>query len=522
MNFVTRDMMREMDRRAIAEFGVPGRVLMDRAGHGVARAAWALLGDVPNGRRTVTVVAGRGNNGGDGFVAARYLAAWGARVSVLAAAGSDSFSGDALYHLGKMIAAGISPSFLPAAEDWSGPLESPKDADLFIDAVLGTGSSGAPRGAPAAAIGYLARAARNSLVLAVDVPSGMNADTGTADGGVVPADLTVTFGFPKTGMSNPDSWSLTGAVLVEDIGIPREIAKDVRSMPGAIDPSDFRSAFRRRPRQAHKGDFGRVCIVAGAAGYSGAAAMAAMAALRSGAGLVSVLTSRSAAPLVAAAFPEAMVHAVEETDTGSLTLSGVESASRLLLDSDVVLAGPGMTPHAETRKIVEMLLGLQNGRTLILDADALNVLAGNPGLLRKRERRVIVTPHPGELARLSGLKTADIQADRLKAAQTAAEAAGCVVILKGAGTVVAAPGATPRINLTGNPGMATGGSGDVLAGTVAGLCAQTTDILAAAEAATWSHGFSGDRAAWKKSQAGLIATDIVAVLPEVLRMFMDR
>lgn len=522
MRFANREQMRELDRRAIEECGVPGRLLMERAGHGVARAAWMMLGEIPNGRRTVTVLAGRGNNGGDGFVAARHLAGWGARVKAIVAAGPAGISGDALHHLKLMENAGVTPEFFESENEWLDWARGPCDADLIVDAILGTGASGAPRGAPAAAIRAAAAKSDRSLVLAVDVPSGMDADTGEAPGEAVPADLTVTFGLPKTGMAVPEAWKFTGSVLVEDIGLPVLEPAGVEPRAGLVTPLDFSVAFAPRPRHAHKGDFGRVCVIAGSAGYAGAAAMAARAACRAGAGLVSVLTARSVAPVVAAMVPEAMVHGIDETAEHAPSLRGLAGQTAVLETSDVFLVGPGMTTNEDTYLIVTQLLDITAGRPLVVDADALNACVGRLDVFARTRARVVLTPHPGELARLTRESVAAIQADRTRAALAAACLGRCAVVLKGAGTVVAAPDGAARLNLTGNPGMATGGTGDVLAGMIAGLSAQTPDICRAAEAAVWCHGLAGDRASWNGSQAGLVATDILQLLPSTLRMAMRR
>ena len=522
MRFVTCEQMRALERRAILDLALPGALLMGRAGYATARAAWLMLGDVANGRRTVTVLAGGGNNGGDGFGAARHLTVWGAKVRVLVAGERAGISGDALTHLERMTAVGLRPEFLPDPEDWVELGRQPCDADLVVDALLGTGAAGAPRGAVASAIRVAAGMAEHALVLAVDVPSGLDADTGAAQGEAVQADLTVTFGRPKTGMARPEAWAFTGSVLVEDIGISGELGSDLESWPEMVCPLDFRDAFPARKRCAHKGDFGRVCVIAGAAGFAGAAAMAARAAARAGAGLVFVLAPRSVAPTIAALVPEAMVHGIDETPDKTPAFHGVESRLGLVADSDAVLVGPGMTPHEETRMIVDRLLGLLKDKPLVVDADGLNVHAGQLEAFAKSGARVFLTPHPGELARLTGKSVGAIQGDRPRAARDAADCGRCIVVLKGAGTLVASPLRVPRLNLTGNPGMATGGSGDVLAGLLAGLSAQTADMQAAAEMAVWCHGHAGDRLAWKGSQAGLIAPDLLEIMPEILRGVMSR
>jgi NAD(P)H-hydrate epimerase len=360
-----------------------------------------------------------------------------------------------------------------------------------------------------------------SLVISIDVPSGMNSDTGEAPGGAVVADITATMGLPKTGLLTPAALEYVGNVEVVDIGIPWELVEEIECDWELIAPQDLRGFMPRRPRAAHKGDYGHVLAVAGAPGYAGAAAMAARAAVRSGAGLVSVLTPASVASVVAGLAPEAMVHAGACDAQGCLAANALDEWGRELSDFDAVLAGPGLTAGAATRAVLEALLEKSAG-PLVVDADALNVCAGDPEVLASRKIPIVITPHPGELARLLSCSPPDVQHDRAGMARRAAEATGATVVLKGAGTLVTENGRRMHINLSGNPGMAAGGTGDVLSGLLAGLLAQRIAPFDAARMAVHVHGRAGDNAAWRASQAGLAATDLIEEIPHVLRDMLMR
>ena len=518
MKSVTCEQMRGIDRRTISEFDVPGTVLMDRAGRGVAETVRqrALAAPV---RPRIILIAGRGNNGGDAFVAARYLAEWGLAPEVRLAAAMSDVKGDALEHGQRLRTAGVPIRELPTEQDWNNlPVGARPGECLLVDGLLGTGSSGVPRGTVAAAIRHV-NAGRH-VVVAIDVPSGLNADTGEAAGETVRADVTVTMGLPKIGLLQPSALDYVGTLEVVDIGVPAPLVAAVPSDVEFIAAQDVYPMFGRRPRDAHKGVFGHVLLIGGADGYAGAIAMAARAAVRSGSGLVTALVPSGIAPVVAAMAPEAMVHGAAQTDSGSLASEAVADDLDLARYT-AVLAGPGMTTHRETRRGVERLLGSVRG-PLILDADALNALGQDLELVRNSQAAVILTPHPGEMARLIGGSSAGVQSARFATARSAAGLTRAVVILKGAGTLVAERQGSLHVNLTGNPGMATGGMGDVLAGLIAGLAAQGLRPFDAARAGVYLHGRAADRAAWRTSEAGLSAGDVIAELPLALREVCGR
>ncbi|MBU0715451.1 MAG: NAD(P)H-hydrate dehydratase [Verrucomicrobia bacterium] len=526
MKIISTAVMRELDRKTIADFEVPGETLMDRAGFGVARFVDYLFQTKDFYSRSVRLVAGRGNNGGDIFAAARYLRQMDYDVDILLAGSLADVRGDALTHLGKLKSKRIPVDELPTPKDWEEAIAlthcaRSTDAPVIVDGVLGTGIQGPARGLASGAIRFINAHAGLSLVVAVDVPSGLDSDTGRAEGDAVMADYTLTMGLPKQGLVEPCAADHVGRLEVIRIGIPDDLIDKVESDLELITPSDLHSLFSRRTRTAHKGTFGHLLIVGGAAGFSGAIALAARAALRSGVGLVTVVVPRAILPIVAGLVPEAMVHGVAETDIGSLA-SGMWPVWRERLDTfSAILAGPGMTRHAETTALIRMILA-DTKVPLALDADALNVFAGQMDELTKRTCPLVITPHPGEMACLLGRTAAEVQANRFEVAKEAAKRARAVTILKGAGTLVAEAGQPLAINMTGNPGMATGGMGDVLAGLLGGLLAQGLKPFDAARAAVFLHGQAGDQAADEKSEPGIIAGDLIEELPYAFQDIIPR
>jgi hydroxyethylthiazole kinase-like uncharacterized protein yjeF len=515
MRFLSIAAVRRREALAIAG-GVPGALLMERAGAGVARAALRLL-RAGQGRHCV-LVAGRGNNGGDAFVAARLLQAWGVPCETLLTAPPVTLRGDARAAWEALRATGAAFRVLAREEEWrqAEPARELPPGTVVVDALLGTGGRGAPAGVTAAAIGWIRRAAAEARILAVDLPSGMNGDSGTAAGEAVAADLTVTLDTPKLGFRRPVAWPMLGRLETVDIGLGDAGAEeDDRDCDcDYLAAAELAPLRPPRPRDSHKGLFGHVLVIGGARGFGGAPALAALGALRAGAGLVSAALPADAAAAAAALAPEAMAHPLPAA-AGCLDLPALRAWRQDLAAFDVVAAGPGMTAGEGTRQVTEWLLGGGAGR-LLLDADALNVLAGwaAPGGVRPPAAagRRILTPHPGEAARLLGTTAAAVQEDRAAAARRLAEATGAVVVLKGAGTLVCAPGKRPQLNLAGNPGMATGGAGDVLTGVIAALWGQGLDAWDAARLGVHLHATAGDLAAWELGEAALIARDIAARL----------
>lgn len=518
MRLCTAAQMRELDRRTMEEGGVSGEELMDRAGRGVADVI-AYISDLAGFHHpSALLIAGRGNNGGDAFAAARYLKDMGIEVIVWIAGAESQIGGDALKHLHQLKAEGVSPEEYATREEWEDNAAYPIPVDFIVDGLLGTGSRGPARGPVAWAIQYINTAANDAFVVSIDIPSGLNADTGVAEGDCVCADVTATIGAPKTGLVEPAALEFVGGLEVLDIGLISD-----PPAPGAKAPereliysTELRKMLPRRARASHKGMYGHTLLLGGAVGYAGAIAMAARAAAHSGAGLCSALVPRSIYPIVAGASLTTMVYPGAETAEGSLAFSAVESWPLRGKEISAIVLGPGLTRHPDSRRIVEWALE-RSDAPIVLDADALNVLDGDLRRLAKSRSALILTPHPGEMGRLLGRDAAEVQADRIGAARTCAERSGATVVLKGAGTIVTARQRPAFINMTGNPGMASGGSGDALAGLLGGLLSQGLAPFDAARAGVFLHGRAGDMAAWRSSQSGLTAMDLIREIPFAFR-----
>ncbi|MGC8666510.1 MAG: NAD(P)H-hydrate dehydratase [Chthonomonadales bacterium] len=507
MEVVTSSIMQELDRRAIHEIGVPGAVLMENAGRAVfevLRNRWGPLRG-----RSVAVFCGTGNNGGDGFVTARYLRLARANVHVYLAGEADRIRGDAAIHFALLRALGVSlASELPSAE-------------IVVDALLGTGARGAPRGIVAAAIEHINQTAKH--VVAIDVPSGVDADTGAVPGAAVRAEVTVTFGYPKLGLLlAPGTWR-AGVLEVRDIGLDWSVLNP--STPYRwIDRELAGAPFAKREPDAHKGMFGHVLIVGGSAGMGGAPTLAARAALACGAGLVTVAAPESAQRLIAPRVDEVITRPLPERE-GCLCEESLPAILEAAEGADAVCVGPGGTRAPGAQALFRRLLE-EVQTPMVADADALNALAEDPASLAGRRGPLILTPHPGECSRLLGVRTADVQADRLGAVSEAAKRFGAVVALKGARTLVA-DGALRRelvpvaINTTGNPGMATGGSGDVLTGMIGTLLARGVDAFRAACAGVYVHGLAGDLAAASIGEHSMTAGDIIRFIPVAINQLEE-
>jgi len=486
-----------LDRAASQTYGIPVTALMEQAGRRVAQAALLLLGDRP---ARVAVLAGKGNNGGDGFVAARVLQERGLRVTAVLAAPSGEYVGDAGRTMAQARASGVEVRDAPGVDLTS--------FDLVIDALFGTGFKGEARGTARALI-EAANASRLPL-LAVDVPSGLDADSGRPEGPVIRAAATVTMGLPKVGLLVHPGVELAGTLYLADIGYPSQLAEDPLVRTHLVVPEMVRGRVPARPPDSHKGIYGRTLVVAGSLGFTGAAALAALGALRSGAGLVTLCVPEAVYPIIAGLVAEAMPRPVDD-DGGQMAASAWDAVHTAAAAADVVAVGPGLGVSDGVRAIVEGLL--REGRPLVVDADALNVLAPAPDVLAQASGPVVITPHPGELARLVNSTPRDVQSDRLASARGAASRFHCVVVLKGARTIVADPGGEAFIIPTGNPGMASGGMGDVLTGMTASLIGQGLSALDAAWTAAYLHGLAADLIAAERGVAGILATEVAHRLP---------
>ncbi len=520
MKAITSAEMRELDRRTILETGVSGAELMARAGAGIAdvvqHLATAARFAAPP---LVQCFAGKGNNGGDAIVAARLLAAGGFEVQLLLAARISDVTGDAAEHLRALQAEEVMIEELPRPLQWREMALTPRAAgDILIDGLLGTGISGTPRGAVAEAIRTVNSYGQYGIVVAIDAPSGLDADTGRAEGACVVADVTATMALPKLGLLAPCAVEYVGSVHVTDIGIPPLFTDPIHSDLELIAAEDVSELLPRRARSSHKGSYGHLLVIAGGPGTPGAAALTCTAAIRSGVGLVSAFVPDLSAHAILAVAPEVMVHSA---GNDHLTLAALQNWARSVDQFDAIVLGPGMGATDDTRAIVEHVLSHARG-TVVMDADALNVCADAPALIAKAPCPIVITPHPGEMGRLLGSSGGKVQSDRFGAAIRATELLQATIVLKGAGTIVAQHGRSLSVNLTGNPGMAKGGMGDVLAGLLGGFVAQGLGGYDAARIAVYLHGRAGDNAARALSQQGMIPADLVDELAVVFRDLSGR
>jgi NAD(P)H-hydrate epimerase len=519
MRLATAEQMRHIDSVATREYAVPGVVLMENAGRHVEGVVAALAAEIGPGTR-VLVIAGKGNNGGDGFVVARHLRNRGIDVRVCLLPRGTELVGDAALNYEMAVKLGV-PIVEPAdAETIAAQLDR---TDIVVDAILGTGIHGEVTGPARVAIETLQDFA--GLIVSVDIPSGIDADTGAVCGAAVRADITVTFGLAKTGLCQAPGSGHAGQVEVVDISLPRPLLESETLRTFLTESSDAAAKLPPRWGSMHKGDAGRVFVIAGSEGMTGAAAMSSEAAHRSGAGLVTVGVPRSLNDILECKITEVMSLPLPETEERCFSRAALEPALKFANGCEVAAIGPGLGTHPETRAFVREFVR-DYEKPLVIDADGLNAFAdgaGGPGLIAARDAATVITPHPGELARLfAGAPSAPhwagsiaaIQANRVEAAREAAGHLDCVVVLKGAGTVIADPSGQAWINSTGNEGMAKGGSGDVLTGIIAGLLAGGATPLDAAIAGVYYHGLAGDLAAAELGARGMIAGDILRFLPK--------
>ena len=515
MKIVTAAQMQALDRRTIAEAHIPGLTLMERAGTAVVAVMERAYGPLADKR--VTILCGKGNNGGDGFVVARLLRRKRARPSVLLLAPAKDVHGDArrMYRRFVDAAGPASVRVKPNADRVRSQLQC---TDLDVDALFGTGLSSPVSGAYKTSIDVLneVSAEKKCPVVAVDLPSGIHADTGDLLGSAVRASLTVTFGLPKRGLYLGPGIDHAGQVSICDIGIPRAYTDSIESRIVLISSEDIRRLIPRRLPSAHKGTYGHAGIIAGSVGKTGAAAMAASAALRIGTGLVTVATPASVNSILEAKLLEAMTVPMPETDAKTFASSGLEQLVSFANARSATAIGPGLTTHPDTSILVHALLGRME-KPFVLDADGLNAISEKTTVLDTCKTCPILTPHPGEMARLDKTSVQSVNADRIAAATRFAENHGVILVLKGARTIVAKPDGHVAICPTGNPGMATAGTGDALTGIIVGLLAQQLKPWDAACAGTYLHGLAGDLAAAEFGEAGMLASDLIAQLPFALK-----
>jgi ADP-dependent NAD(P)H-hydrate dehydratase / NAD(P)H-hydrate epimerase len=525
MKILTAAEMGEVDRLSTERAGIPSIELMENAGRGVAefiRRRYVALA-----RRPILLICGKGNNGGDGFVVARHFSQMGGTPEVVLCAAPNDIRGDAAENLKRWQSLHGALHVVENELEWEKVRPALAAAEIIVDALLGTGMRGPATGLFERVIQDVnTQRPTRSIVVAVDIPSGMIADTGEHLGQAIMADYTVTFTAPKVGMLLRDGPALTGNLVVEDIGTPPGLVEEIgKGELRWLEAREFAAFAAPRKAAGNKGDYGHALIVAGSVGKTGAAVLASWAALRVGAGLVTVATPEPALPTIAAHTPEIMTEALASTSAGTISMRSFESGyfESLLERKRALAIGPGLTTNKETQEFIRAAVRTRSGPRIVLDADGLNAFAGRAGEL-KQSRPLAITPHPGEMARLVGGSVPEVQANRIAIAKKAAAAWNAFVILKGQQTVVAAPDGRVAINSTGNPGMATGGTGDVLTGVLAGLTAEFSSIdwFQTLCFGVYLHGLAGDVAYAERDEAPLIASDLIRAIPRALARFRQE
>lgn len=507
MKLVTAKEMKALDVQAQNDYAMPGILLMDNAAQAVAEAVHEALTALEGER--VVIFCGGGNNGGDGLGAARWLQSYGVSVrAFVVGAALDAVQGDAALELAMFTKAGGRVEALSTEDDWVLADLAASKADVLVDALLGTGFHGELEGDVLRACELLNKSEK--YILAVDVPTGVNADNGAVSENAVRADHTVTMALVKTGLLLYPGREYCGDIELADISMPVKLVEEYQSDKYRLTDEIVRELLPLRKANAHKGDAGRVVICAGSPGYTGAAALASDAAVKAGAGLVSLYTPLSSRDVLAIKLTEVMVHGLLERMPGILGGGAASDVASSAEAADVLAIGPGLGTSESTQEAVRTIL--QKITTpVVIDADALTALAGHTEILAAMQAQKVLTPHPGEMARLTGLEIAEIEADRINIAKKYAEEWQAIVVLKGAPTVIGCPNGTVYVNSTGNSSLATGGSGDVLTGIIAGLAAQEISLQEAAICGVYLHGLAAELTG---IDIGLAAGELAALLPQ--------
>jgi ADP-dependent NAD(P)H-hydrate dehydratase / NAD(P)H-hydrate epimerase len=511
---VSAEEMRWCDEATVKTYGVSGLLLMENAGRSVAEIIKQEYS--PLASKNILVVCGKGNNGGDGFVIARLLSNSGARISIVLLASQSELKGDAKTNF-KILErfAQYSSGQITIHKYSKRLLSTIPTPDIVVDAVFGTGFTGSMRKSATELIEWINT--QKAKIVAVDIPSGIEGTTGVVENCAVHADITVTFGCLKSGLLCNDGRGLVGSVRVVDIGIPRMVTENKRLQVCTVEQSDVRKILPKRSIHAHKYSVGKVLVLAGSKGLTGAAALCCLSALRAGAGAVVLGTPEPVYPILARKLTETMVFPLPATSAGTLNLSALDIIRERLTWANVLIIGPGLSQNSETQQLILKILFEYRGKILI-DADGLNALAIHGiATLRSARAKIILTPHIGEFSRLTKIPSTEVEHQRIDAARDLARKIGATIVLKGVPTVTASNDGSAFLNTTGNPGMATAGTGDVLSGIIAGLWAQGMTDLQAAWAGVYLHGLSGDSIANKIGERSLMANDIIEQLPAVLQ-----
>ena len=512
MKLVTSAQMRAIDQETIDHHGVPGPDLMENAGQGIAERIIEEILDPPE-RSRVVVYCGKGNNGGDGFVIARALTEAGVHVSVFFIGPADKLSPDARLNYDRLLRVGPVPTEITQTSD----LPEVQSCACVVDAIFGTGFSGAPKGIAAETIEHINL--YDSEIVSVDLPSGLNADTGSYEQSVVAADRTYTLGCPKFGLFLSPGRELAGLIDVVPIGLPENVIAKMDLPCDLIDDELIAELLPKRKPDGHKGDFGKLLLLAGSTGYTGAAALSSLAAARSGCGLIKLGCPVTLQPVLARKLTEVMTVGLPDVGKrGALALRGLGEIKKLIDLHDALAIGPGLGLHHETKELMHRLVALLDKPTVI-DADGLNAFAGGSVLIKNRKSSLplVITPHPGEFARLTGQSVPDDIQERIQLVIETARALNVVLVLKGSPTLIGSADGRCYLNPTGNSGMAKGGSGDVLTGMIGSFLAHGCRPLDAAIVSVYLHGVAGDFAADSLTERAMVAGDIIAFLPAAFK-----
>jgi NAD(P)H-hydrate epimerase len=508
MKVLTAEEMQAVDRRAIDEIGIPGAVLMENAGRGVAEEIVSRYSS--HGVQRALVLAGKGNNGGDGYVVARHLLDndWDVLTLVFAEAGA--IVGDAAVNLQALIRCGGQVVHIASEDEFYAAVDDLDDVTVVVDALFGTGLAKALQGLFWEVIGWTN--CQLCPVVAVDIPSGVDGSSGRIMGDAINADVTVTFAFPKLGQVTFPGARHVGELVIVDIGIPRQVIYETTASCRLIEDDEARQLLPMRSGDGHKGTFGHLLVLAGSTGKCGAAVMAAETGLRGGAGLVTLACPQSLQPIAAVKLTEVMTASLPEIE-GEISLKALNDVQALAEGKQALVVGPGIGLGEEAQSLIRQIVQ-DSDLPMVIDADGLSALTGHLQLLERRaECETVLTPHPGEMARLTGLSVVEIQNDRFTVARDFAVLHKVVLVLKGARTLIAAPDGTVQVNTSGHAGMASGGMGDVLTGLVGSLLAQGLSARDAATLAVYLHGFAAERLLPDFGDAGLLASDVMFELP---------
>ncbi len=517
MKVATPEQIGKMDTEAITKIGIPGIVLMENAALKVVEEIVKSVGNV-NGKKAV-VLAGKGNNGGDAYAVARHLHNIGTKVLVFITSKKTEIKNDAEINLKIIEKINIETVEIIGKDEVLKLKEELEACDVVVDGIFGTGFKGQISGI----IDEVVSLVNNSLkyAIAIDIPSGVNGETGKVLGRCIKAHKTVTFSYPKTGLLINPGCEYTGELVIADIGIPKIISDAINMETTLIDESHVSGIIPKRYRESSKGNYGRVLIISGSTGMTGSGCLCAKAALRSGAGLVYLGVPSALRDIYSTQLVEPIVIPLEDRGNGYLSKESMHEIIKEMERMDVAAIGPGISSRQDVSEIMGELL--INARIpLVLDADALNAVSGDVGILKKSKVPVIVTPHPGEMSRLIGVSIPDIQKDRIKYARDFSSEYNVITVLKGAKTIIATPDGRIYINPTGNPGMSTAGTGDVLTGIITGFWGQGFAPEDAAVAGVFLHGLAGDIAAANRGEYGLIAGDLIEELPYAINKILQK